>query len=244
MPWWSRWSGSTLVITAPCGVKDRNEPSRLVGLGDEDVAGAVVRAGARTSVSSPPMANDGSSPACCSATVSIEVVEVLPWVPATHTPRHPAISAASASARRTTGIPRRARPRPARGCPAGPRWTPRPRRAAGSRSGSPRRGRPRVTHPAGGQAGQHRRVPGVRTGHREARGRAGCGRCRSSRPRRRRPGGAAQLDPVRGDRCVVICARRHDRTAAGVAAPSGPAARRRVGVPEAARPPRPSSRAR
>ena len=35
------------------------------------------------SFSSPPMANDGSSPQCCSATTSIEVVEVLPWVPAT-----------------------------------------------------------------------------------------------------------------------------------------------------------------
>ena len=27
MPWWSRWSGSTLVITATSGVKARNEPS-------------------------------------------------------------------------------------------------------------------------------------------------------------------------------------------------------------------------
>ena len=35
---------------------------------------------------SPPIANDGSAPQCCSATVSIEVVVVLPCVPATARP--------------------------------------------------------------------------------------------------------------------------------------------------------------
>ena len=39
------------------------------------------------SLSSLPIANEGSAPQCCSATVSIEVVVVLPWVPATATPR-------------------------------------------------------------------------------------------------------------------------------------------------------------
>ena len=52
------------------------------------------------------MANDGSSPQCCSATVSIDVVEVLPWVPATAATRRPTVSAASAWARCTTGSPR------------------------------------------------------------------------------------------------------------------------------------------
>ena len=51
------------------------------------------------------MAKEGSAPANCNATVSIEVVDVLPWVPAMQTSRYPVINAANASARRTTGMP-------------------------------------------------------------------------------------------------------------------------------------------
>ena len=32
---------------------------------------------------SPPTAKDGSNPLCCNATMSIDVVVVLPWVPVT-----------------------------------------------------------------------------------------------------------------------------------------------------------------
>ena len=52
------------------------------------------------------MANDGSTPQACTATVSIEVVEVLPCVPATAMLRRPAITAASATARGSTRRPR------------------------------------------------------------------------------------------------------------------------------------------
>jgi hypothetical protein len=44
-------------------------------------------------------------PACCSATTPIEVVEVLPWVPAMSTARLSAISSARTSDRRSSGIP-------------------------------------------------------------------------------------------------------------------------------------------
>ena len=57
------------------------------------------------SLSSLPIANDGSTPQCCRATVSIDVVVVLPCVPATATPRLPAMTAASASARLSSRIP-------------------------------------------------------------------------------------------------------------------------------------------
>ena len=61
--------------------------------------------------SSPPTAKDGSIPQACSATVSIEVVVVLPLAPATATRREPAIVAARAWARCSTRKPRLARPR-------------------------------------------------------------------------------------------------------------------------------------
>src|ERR671913_459335 len=47
---------------------------------------------------SPPITNDGSCPACCRITVMIEVVVVLPWVPATAIVRRSVIAAARASA--------------------------------------------------------------------------------------------------------------------------------------------------
>ena len=42
------------------------------------------------------MTNDGSAPQACSATVVIDVVVVLPWVPAIATVRYPSMSEASA----------------------------------------------------------------------------------------------------------------------------------------------------
>lgn len=50
------------------------------------------------------MAYDGSRPSSERATASIDVVVVLPWVPATAMARRPSISEASASDRCTTGI--------------------------------------------------------------------------------------------------------------------------------------------
>ena len=47
----------------------------------------------------PPIAKEGSKPACCKATVSIEVVVVLPWVPATATDFDSDIRSAKAWAR-------------------------------------------------------------------------------------------------------------------------------------------------
>ena len=48
----------------------------------------------------------GSSPACSRARAIIEVVEVLPWAPATAMPDFSRISSASISARGITGMPR------------------------------------------------------------------------------------------------------------------------------------------
>ena len=95
-----------MVTTATVGREREERRVALVGLGDEDVPAALVRARSRTTARSPPIANDGSSPQCCSATVSIDVVEVLPAVPVTAASRRPAVSAASACARCTTGRPR------------------------------------------------------------------------------------------------------------------------------------------
>ncbi len=55
---------------------------------------------------SPPMAYDGSRPSAPRLTASMLVVVVLPCVPATAMARRPPISAASASERCTTGMPR------------------------------------------------------------------------------------------------------------------------------------------
>ena len=78
------------------------------------------------------MTKDGSAPQCCSATVSIEVVVVLPWVPATAT-------AAAAGHQRRQRLcaaqhpqPAARAPRPARGCPSG--WRSTRRRSSASPS--------------------------------------------------------------------------------------------------------------
>ena len=54
------------------------------------------------------MAKDGSAPQCCRATVSSEVVVVLPWVPATATTTRPCITDSRAAERGSRRSPRRA----------------------------------------------------------------------------------------------------------------------------------------
>ena len=54
----------------------------------------------------PPIAKDGSTPALCIATVAIEEVVVLPWVPATAIEIDSDIKSASAAARVISGIPK------------------------------------------------------------------------------------------------------------------------------------------
>ena len=95
-----------LVTTATSGVYSSSEPSLSSASATKQSPlpwWALVPA----SPSSPPTANDGSSPQCCSATISIDVVVVLPWVPVTISVRWPAISLASTAGRSTTGMPRR-----------------------------------------------------------------------------------------------------------------------------------------
>ena len=70
------------------------------------------------------MAYVGSAPAACRATVSNEVVVVLPWVPATATTRRPVHQRGQRGrARDSTREPARGWPRRTRGCPRGPRST-------------------------------------------------------------------------------------------------------------------------
>ena len=52
--------------------------------------------------------NDGSVPQACSATTSIDVVDVLPALPDTHAARWSAMSSASTAERWSTGMPRAA----------------------------------------------------------------------------------------------------------------------------------------
>lgn len=73
-----------LVTTATSGVYSNNEPSLSSASATKHRPlpwCALVPA----SPSSPPTANDGSKPLCCNATMIIDVVVVLPWVPVTIT---------------------------------------------------------------------------------------------------------------------------------------------------------------
>ncbi len=123
---------------------DQERAVALVGLGDEQVAAARRGRWSPDSLSSPPIANDGSAPQCWRATVSIDVVVVLPCVPATATTRRPCHHRlerrrARAAAAAPAGAPRRPR-----GCSRGWRSTPRRcrRRARARRRGRRRSGRP------------------------------------------------------------------------------------------------------
>ena len=71
-----------LVTTATFGVYSSSEPSLSSASATKQSPlpwWALVPASPR----SPPTANDGSNPLCCKATMSIDVVVVLPWVPVT-----------------------------------------------------------------------------------------------------------------------------------------------------------------
>ena len=68
---------------------------------------AVVRRSCPVWARSPPTAYVGSAPAACSATVSREVVVVLPWVPATATTRCPCMTEARPADRGSSRRPRR-----------------------------------------------------------------------------------------------------------------------------------------
>ena len=95
---------------------------------------------------SPPMAYDGSRPSAHSATASIEVVVVLPCVPATAIGRVPVHQRGRA---RPSGAPpgcRARAPPPAPGCPRGWRW--RRRRWWRPARGARRRGRCARSRPA------------------------------------------------------------------------------------------------
>ena len=95
-----------LVTTATSGVYSSSEPSLSSASATKQSPlpwWALVPASPR----SPPTANDGSNPLCCNATMSIDVVVVLPWVPVTISVVCPAISLASTTGRRITGMPRR-----------------------------------------------------------------------------------------------------------------------------------------
>ena len=95
-----------LVTTATSGVYSSSDPS-LSSASATNTAPLPWWALVPASPSSPPTANDGSSPLCCSATINIEVVVVLPCVPVTNRVWCPAISFASTTGRRITGIARR-----------------------------------------------------------------------------------------------------------------------------------------
>ena len=95
-----------LVTTATSGLYSSSEPSLSSASATKTSPlpwWALVPASPR----SPPTAKDGSNPVCCRATISIEVVVVLPCVPVTMRVRRPAISLASTAGRRITGIARR-----------------------------------------------------------------------------------------------------------------------------------------
>lgn len=105
MPKKSRWSASMLVTTTMSGLYWTSDPSLSSASATKNAPlpwWALVPASPR----SPPTAKDGSNPACCSATMSMDVVVVLPAVPVTISVVWPAISLASTSGRRITGIPR------------------------------------------------------------------------------------------------------------------------------------------
>ena len=112
------------------------------------------------------MAKDGSAPQCCSATVSSEVVVVLPWVPATATTLRPCITDSSAAERGSSRRPRRS-PRRPRGCSRARPW--RSRRCR-RRRGWRRRGRRGSVAPRARSASSGARLLGVAAGDGDAAG--------------------------------------------------------------------------
>ena len=105
-PWYSRWSGSTLVTMAPAWGMAKPEPS-LSSASTTNQSPSVHAAPWPRSETRPPTMKDGSRPPSCSTRASMADVVVLPWVPATARVRRWAAMAASRTVRRTTGMPRR-----------------------------------------------------------------------------------------------------------------------------------------
>ncbi len=175
-----------LVTTATSGVYSSSEPSLSSASATKHVPlpwWALVPASPR----SPPTANDGSNPVCCNATMSIDVVVVLPACPS---PSAWCSRPSAWPAPRVAGSPgyRGAAPRRARGWSWGSRrrWSPprSVRRAAGpARTRRGRCGSPRPAH----AAPPRRATPWRRSPIPARRGRAGCGRCRTCPLRRCRP---------------------------------------------------------
>ena len=95
-----------LVTTATSGAYSSSEPS-LSSASATNTSPLPWWALVPASPNSPPTAKDGSKPLCCRATVSMEVVVVLPWVPVTIRVRWPAMSLASTAGRMRTGTSRR-----------------------------------------------------------------------------------------------------------------------------------------
>ena len=108
-----RWSGSCRAAAARGGSGRSRRPRRRTG------RRPVQPAPVPTSATSPPMTNPGASPASARISISIELVVVLPWVPATPIDRAWAQIDASMPARRSTGPPDACGPRRPRCCVGG-----------------------------------------------------------------------------------------------------------------------------
>ena len=108
VPKWSRWSASTFVRMVPHSGSSRNVPSlssdSTISHSSPDQWAPVP-----TSLTSPPTTKLGRRSASTNIIASIEVVVVLPCVPATATDRAHAQIDASMPARRSTGMPAAAR---------------------------------------------------------------------------------------------------------------------------------------
>ena len=160
----SRCSRSMFVTTAIVGVSLRNERSDSSASATRN-SPLPSRAPEPRTPSRPPTTTVGSSPPRSSTSATIEVVVVLPWLPATATPYLSRISSASISARGMTGMPRAARLGDLGVVAAAPRSRSRPR-------GRPRRSRPRGprrrARPERGEPVRHRGALQVGAGHRVA----------------------------------------------------------------------------
>ena len=93
------------MTTAIVGVSCRNEPSDSSASATRNSPWPS-RALEPRAVTRPPTTTVGSKPASASTAPTIDVVVVLPWVPATAMPYLSRISSASISARGITGTPR------------------------------------------------------------------------------------------------------------------------------------------
>ena len=93
-----------LVTTAVAGVRCRNDAS-LSSASAIRCGPLPWRALPPSSVTTPPITNVGSKPATSKMLANMLAVVVLPWLPATATPRRERISSASIAPRGSTGMP-------------------------------------------------------------------------------------------------------------------------------------------